>query len=192
MEYSDKDEYAVCNLASIAVNKFYNEVDNSYDYNKLYQVAYCADPILTRWISNYYPTPSKKSNLKNRPIGLGIQGLADVFALMRYPYESQEANDLNKHYGNYLFASLTASKDLAKSYGPYEKFKGSPFSEGKLQFHLWDETPQFDKWNWSELIDEIKKYGTRNSLLTSLMPTASQVKYWVTTNVLSHLHQYLF
>lgn len=176
MEYSDKDEYAVCNLASIAVNKFYNEEYKTYDYNQLYQVAYCATVNLNKVIDlNYYPTPeTKKSNLKNRPIGLGIQGLADVFALMRYPYESQEAYDLNRNIMETIyFASLTASKDLAKTYGPYETFKGSPFSEGKFQYHLWDEEPQYDKWNWSELIDEVKKYGTRNSLLTSLMPTAS-------------------
>ncbi|VVU94675.1 Ribonucleotide reductase, barrel domain [seawater metagenome] len=176
MEYSDENEYAVCNLASIAVNKFVDPETKSFDYDKLYEVAYCATDNLNKVINlNYYPTPeTKRSNLKHRPVGLGIQGLADAYALMRYPFASDEANLLNRNIIETIYyASLKASNDIAKELGSYETFKGSPFSEGLLQYHLWDEQPSLDKWDWTSLIEDIKKYGTRNSLLTSLMPTAS-------------------
>jgi ribonucleoside-diphosphate reductase alpha subunit len=176
MQYSDSTEYAVCNLASIAVNKFVDSDKKIFDYDKLYEVAYCATEGLNNVIDlNYYPTPeTKKSNMRHRPIGLGIQGLADAFALMRYPYESKEANILNRNIMETIYyASLKASNDIAKIAGPYETFKGSPFSKGELQFHLWNDKPTFEKWDWDQLINDIKEYGTRNSLLTSLMPTAS-------------------
>ena len=156
--------------------KYLHSLPKTYNFDKLYQVAYQATVNLNKVIDlNYYPTPeTKKSNMRHRPIGLGVQGLADTFAAMKIPFESEEALKLNRHiFETIYFASLTASNDMAKIDGSYETFKGSPFSEGKLQFHLWDSEPEFSKWDWNLLIKNIKKYGTRNSLLTALMPTAS-------------------
>ena len=155
---------------------YFDNLPKIYDYQKLYQVAYQATVNLNKVIDlNYYPTPeTKKSNLRHRPIGLGVQGLADTFALMRYPFESEKALDLNrKIFETIYFASLKASNDISKKDGPYQTFEGSPFSEGKFQFHLWDSKPVFDKWDWDQLIKDVKEFGTRNSLLTALMPTAS-------------------
>jgi len=255
MQYSDQSEYAVCNLASIALNKFvenkpidnkvhiysktecnycvkakdflkqknimfdetcidddqerlqflqkfgnsvktvpqiiinderiggyqelvqyFNNLPKEYNFDKLYQVAYQATVNLNKVIDlNYYPTPeTKKSNQRHRPIGLGVQGLCDTFFKMRMPFESKEALKLNRQiFETIYYASLKASNDIARVEGSYQTFDGSPFSKGIFQFHMWDSEPEFTKWDWAKLIEDVKKYGTRNSLLTALMPTAS-------------------
>lgn len=179
-EYSDDNEYAVCNLASICLPKFLKMIDGklSFDFKKLYEVSMIATENLNKIIDvNFYPVPeTKKSNMKHRPVGLGVQGLADVYNKLKYPFGSDEAMALNKKiFETIYFGSLTKSNELAKKEGPYESFKGSPFSEGKLQFHLWGlkEEELSGLWDWKPLIENIKKYGTRNSLLTTVMPTAS-------------------
>ncbi|MEK6819940.1 MAG: ribonucleoside-diphosphate reductase subunit alpha, partial [Nanoarchaeota archaeon] len=174
VEYTDADETAVCNLASIALQKFVRE-DKTYDYNHLFEVAYQVAKNLNRIIDvNHYPIPeAQKSNLRHRPIGIGVQGMADAFALMRLPFASDEAKEINKKmFETIYFAALTSSKDLAKVDGPYETFKGSPASEGILQFDMWDVKPS-SMWDWTLLKEEIKRYGLRNSLLVAPMPTAS-------------------
>ncbi|MBI2043280.1 ribonucleoside-diphosphate reductase subunit alpha [Candidatus Pacearchaeota archaeon] len=174
VEYTDSDETAVCNLASIALNKFVRE-DRSFDYKDLYEVAYQVTKNLNRIIDvNHYPIPeARKSNLRHRPIGIGVQGLANAFALMRFPFASDEAKEINKKiFETIYFAALTASKDLAKTEGTYETFQGSPASEGILQFDMWNAKPS-NMWPWNSLREEIKKYGLRNSLLVAPMPTAS-------------------
>lgn len=174
IEYTAPDEVAVCNLASIALNKFVTK-EGTYDFDKLYEVTYVATKNLNKIIdNNYYPVPeAKKSNLRHRPIGLGVQGLADAFMLLRLPFESEEARLLNKNiFETIYFAAATASKDLAKVDGPYETFKGSPMSEGKFQFDLWGVQPS-TRWDWDGLRKEIMEFGVRNSLLLAPMPTAS-------------------
>ena len=174
IEYTSPDEVAVCNLASIAVPKFVKE-DRTFDHDKLFEVTYRVTRNLNRVIDrNYYPIPeARNSNMRHRPIGLGVQGLADAFILMRFPFDSDEARQLNKDvFETIYYAACTASKDMAKEEGAYETFKGSPASEGKLQFDLWDVTPS-DRWEWDILKDEIKEHGMRNSLLMAPMPTAS-------------------
>lgn len=173
IEYTAPDEVAVCNLASIALPMFVNE--GKFDFDKLFEITYVATKNLNKIIDgNYYPVPeAKKSNLRHRPIGLGVQGLADAFILMRYPFDSAEAKLLNKQiFETIYYAALTASKDLAKEHGPYETYEGSPISEGKFQQDLWNVTPT-NLWEWDVLRAEIKKYGVRNSLLLAPMPTAS-------------------
>lgn len=173
MEYTAPDEVAVCNLASIALPKFVK--DGKFDHQKLFDITYVATKNLNKIIDrNYYPVPeAKKSNLRHRPIGLGVQGLADAFILMRYPFDSPEAKQLNKDiFETIYYASLTASKDLAKDLGPYETYEGSPISQGKFQFDLWGVDPA-GNWEWDVLRDEIKQHGVRNSLLLAPMPTAS-------------------
>ena len=175
MEYTSSDEVAVCNLASVALNKFVDPDKNTYDYEKLYSVVYRAALNLNRIIDiNYYPVPeAKKSNLTHRPIGIGVQGLADTFFLMRYPFESPEALKLNRDiFETIYYAALCASKDLSKKEGPYETYQGSPASQGLLQFDLWGEKPS-ERWDWMGLKQEISQYGLRNSLLVAPMPTAS-------------------
>ena len=174
MEYTDADETAVCNLASIALQKFVKE-NGDYDYKSLYEVAYQVTKNLNKIIDvNHYPIPeAKKSNLRHRPIGIGVQGLADAFALMKLPFTSDEAKNVNKKiFETIYFSALTASKDLAKVEGTYETYSGSPASQGILQFDLWGVKPS-DDFPWNELKEEIKKYGLRNSLLVAPMPTAS-------------------
>ena len=174
IEYTSPDEVAVCNLASIAIPKFVKE-DRTFDHDKLFEVTYRVTRNLNRVIDrNYYPIPeARNSNMRHRPIGLGVQGLADAFILMRFPFDSDEARQLNKDvFETIYYAACTASKDMAKEEGAYETFKGSPASEGKLQFDLWDVTPS-DRWEWDILKDEIKEHGMRNSLLMAPMPTAS-------------------
>ena len=177
MEYSDDKEYAVCNLASIAVNKFYNKGNNKYDYNELHKMAKHATYNLNNIIDiNYYPTfETKYSNLKNRPIGVGIQGFADLLAMMHIPYESQEAIELSgKLLETIYHGCLESSNELAKRDGPYQSYQGSPISEGKFQFNMWNTEDKLSgMWDWSNLKENIIKYGVRNSLLTALMPTAS-------------------
>ena len=174
IEYTAPDEVAVCNLASIALPKFVRE-DRSFDFDKLVEITRVLTRNLNKVIDiNYYPIPeARKSNLRHRPIGIGVQGLADAFILMRYPFDSEEARQLNRDiFETIYFAALTESCQLAKEEGPYETFPGSPASEGKLQFDLWNVQPS-DRWDWSALKANIKKYGLRNSLLTAPMPTAS-------------------
>jgi ribonucleoside-diphosphate reductase alpha chain len=168
------NETAVCNLASIALPKFINK-NKTYNFNKLYEVAYQATINLNNVIDvNFYPSPAAKfSNLLHRPIGMGVQGLADVFFMLGLPYESEEAKVLNKEiFETIYFASIKASCDLAKKDGPYSTYEGSPISQGKLQFDLWGVKPT-KRWDWDKLKEDIKKHGVRNSLTTCIMPTAS-------------------
>ncbi|MEZ4704309.1 MAG: ribonucleoside-diphosphate reductase subunit alpha [Bdellovibrionota bacterium] len=173
MEYTDSDEIAVCNLASIALPKFVS--DQTFDFQKLYEVAYQVAVNLNRIIDeNFYPVEeARKSNLRHRPIGIGVQGLADVFFLMRHPFESAKAKALNiQIFETIYFAALSASCDLAKEQGPYDSYQGSPISQGQLQYDLWGVAPT-ELWNWTDLKDKISRYGVRNSLLIAPMPTAS-------------------
>jgi ribonucleoside-diphosphate reductase alpha chain len=174
IEYTAPDEVAVCNLASIALNKFVTK-EGGYDFQKLYDVTYVITKNLNKIIdNNYYPVPeARKSNLRHRPIGIGVQGLADAFMMMKLPFESEEARLLNKNiFETIYFASVTASKDLAKVDGPYETFEGSPISKGVFQFDMWNVTPS-DRWDWDTLRKEVIEHGVRNSLLLAPMPTAS-------------------
>jgi len=188
LEFTDKNEIAVCNLASVALPKYVlipsgkvREKDKKlrkYDFKFLYEVVYQATINLNQVIDvNFYPTPeTKASNLKHRPIGLGVQGLADTFVMMGLPFESDEARRLNKDiFETIYFAALTASKDLAKKHGSYASFEGSPASQGLLQYDLWGLTEKdlSGMWNFSALKEEIKQFGLRNSLLVAPMPTAS-------------------
>jgi len=173
IEYTSPDEIAVCNLGSIAIPKFVK--DGEFDHQKLFEVTYQLTVNLNKIIDgNYYPVPeTRNSNMRHRPIGIGIQGLADAFILMRYPFDSEEARTLNREvFETIYYASCTASKDLARRDGTYETFAGSPASKGILQFDMWNVTPT-DRWEWGVLKDEIMKYGMRNSLLLAPMPTAS-------------------
>jgi ribonucleoside-diphosphate reductase alpha chain len=174
MEYTAPDEVAVCNLASLALNKYVGK-DGKYDFKKLYEVSYQVTKNLNKIIdNNYYPIPeARKSNMRHRPIGIGVQGLADAFMLLRLPFESDEARMLNKNiFETIYFAAMTASKDLAIKDGAYETFKGSPLSEGKFQFDLWKVKPS-GLYDWDSLRKEVMKHGVRNSLLLAPMPTAS-------------------
>lgn len=173
MEYTAKDEVAVCNLASIALPKFV--IDGAFDFDKLFEVTYRAAKNLDKVIDeNYYPVPeARNSNMRHRPVGLGVQGLADAFILLRFPFESAEAKQLNKDiFETIYYAAVTASKDLAKENGPYQSFKGSPMSQGEFQFDMWGVSPS-DRWEWDILREEVKEHGVRNSLLVAPMPTAS-------------------
>ena len=176
IEFTDKDETAVCNLASLALPRF---VDKEGVFN--YQALYKAVRILTRNLNrvidrNFYPTETgKNSNMRHRPVGLGVQGLADVFAKMNIPFDSDEARKINTSVFETIYhASLTESMIMAKESGPYETFGGSPASEGILQFDLWEGPTEFSGlWNWTKLKQDVKKFGTKNSLLVAPMPTAS-------------------
>ena len=173
IEYTAPDEVAVCNLASIALPKFV--IDGKFDHEKLFKVAYRVTKNLDKVIdANYYPVAeARNSNMRHRPIGIGVQGLADTFILMRQAFESDEAKQLNKEiFETIYYAALTASKDLSIENGPYESYKGSPVSKGVLQFDMWNVKPS-ERWEWDLLRDEIKKNGVRNSLLLAPMPTAS-------------------
>jgi len=173
MEYTSAEEVAVCNLASLALPRFVE--DGKFDFDKLYEITYQVTKNLNRIIdNNFYPVEeARTSNVRHRPIGLGIQGLADVFILMRLPFESELAKVLNKNiFETIYFAAMTASKDLAKADGAYETFKGSPLSEGKFQFDLWDVEPS-ERHDWEGLRSEVVQHGVRNSLLVAPMPTAS-------------------
>ena len=174
IEYTAPDEIAVCNLASLALPKYVTE-DGKFDHDKLFEVTYQATLNLNRIIDeNFYPVEeARNSNLRHRPIGLGVQGLADAFIMMGLPFESEEARALNREvFETIYFASMSASKDLAKVEGPYETIKGSPVSKGIFQFDMWGVTPT-DRWEWDILKEEVKKHGVRNSLLLAPMPTAS-------------------
>ena len=174
MEYTSKDEVAVCNLASLALPRYVKE--GTFDHNKLYEVTYQATLNLNKIIdNNFYPVPEAEySNLRHRPIGLGVQGLADTFICLRMPFESDEARQLNKEiFETIYFAAMTASKDLAIKDGAYETFQGSPLSKGKFQFDLWNVTPDSGRWDWDNLRLDVMNHGVRNSLLVAPMPTAS-------------------
>jgi ribonucleoside-diphosphate reductase alpha chain len=173
MEYTAPDEVAVCNLASLALPKF---VENgAFNFDKLYEIAQVATRNLNKVIDiNYYPIPeAAKSNFRHRPIGLGVQGLADVFILMRYAFDSPEAKQLNRDiFETIYFAAVTESCNLAEQFGAYESFPGSPMSKGQFQFDMWGETPS-KRWDWESLRKRVMKIGVRNSLLVAPMPTAS-------------------
>jgi len=175
IEYTSSDEIAVCNLASIALPKFVT-ADGKFDHQKLYEITKVATRNLNKVIDvNYYPVAeAKKSNMRHRPIGLGVQGLADAFILLRMPFDSEEARGLNKDiFETIYFGAMEASMELAKLHGSYETFKGSPVSKGIFQFDMWGVTPSSGRWNWEQLKREVKQYGVRNSLLVAPMPTAS-------------------
>ena len=173
IEYTAPNEVAVCNLASLALPRFV--VDGKFDHKTLFDVTYVATKNLNKIIdNNYYPVPeAKRSNLRHRPIGIGVQGLADAFILLRMPFDSPEAAQLNKEiFETIYYASMTASKDLAKEFGKYETYEGSPVSKGIFQYDMWNVTPT-DRWEWDVLKEEVQKHGVRNSLLLAPMPTAS-------------------
>ncbi|MDX2359611.1 MAG: ribonucleoside-diphosphate reductase subunit alpha [Crocinitomicaceae bacterium] len=174
IEYTAPDEVAVCNLASLALPKYITD-EGVFDHDKLFEVTYQATLNLNKIIDgNYYPVEeARNSNMRHRPIGLGVQGLADAFILLGFPFESEEARALNREiFETIYYASMTASKDLAKVDGPYESFKGSPVSKGEFQFDMWGVTPT-SRWEWNVLKEEVKEHGVRNSLLLAPMPTAS-------------------
>lgn len=173
MEYTSADEIAVCNLASLALPRFVDQ--GAFDHQRLFEITYHVTKNLNKIIDgNYYPVPeARRSNMRHRPIGLGIQGLADVFILLRLPFDCEEARKLNAEiHETIYYAAMTASKDLAKKDGPYETFAGSPVSKGIFQFDMWNVTPS-PRWEWDILKEEVKKHGVRNSLLLAPMPTAS-------------------
>lgn len=175
IEFTSPDEVAVCNLASLALPKFVNVETQTFDFDKLYEVAKVVTHNLNKVIDvNYYPVEeARNSNMRHRPIGLGVQGLADAFILMGYPFDSTEAAQLNKDiFEAIYFAALTASCEIAKEVGPYETYAGSPVSQGILQHDMW-KVGGSDRFDWATLRLNIKKYGVRNSLLLAPMPTAS-------------------
>jgi ribonucleoside-diphosphate reductase alpha chain len=173
MEYTSPDEVAVCNLASIALPRFV--INGKFDHDKLFEVTYQVTKNLNAVIdNNYYPVEeARNSNVRHRPIGLGVQGLADAFILLRLPFESDLAKMLNKNiFETIYFAAMTASKDLAKIDGAYQTYEGSPVSKGIFQYDMWNVTPS-ERWDWAALKAEVKQYGVKNSLLVAPMPTAS-------------------
>jgi ribonucleoside-diphosphate reductase alpha chain len=174
MEFTSDKEIAVCNLASLALPRYV--INGEFDHAKLYEVTYQATLNLNKIIdNNYYPVEEARySNLRHRPVGLGVQGLADAFILLRLPFESEEAKQLNKEiFETIYFAAMTASKDLAIKEGAYETFKGSPLSKGQFQFDLWNVKPDSGRWDWDNLRLDVMNHGVRNSLLVAPMPTAS-------------------
>ncbi len=176
IEYTSEDEVAVCNLASLALPMFVEE--DKFNHQKLYDVTYKVTKNLNRIIDrNYYPIPeARNSNMRHRPVGLGVQGLADTFIKLRMPFTSDEAKQLNRDiFETIYFASLKASKDEAAVDGAYESYEGSPISKGQFQWNLWGvkEDQLSGRWDWNALRDEIKESGVRNSLLLAPMPTAS-------------------
>ena len=175
MEYTSPDEVAVCNLASIALNKFVKD-DMTYDHKKLYEITKVITKNLNKVIDvNYYPIEeAKNSNMRHRPIGIGVQGLADAFILMRYAFDSKEAKKLNTEiFETIYFGAMEASMEIAKKDGTYESYKSSPVSKGIFQFDMWGITPNSNRWDWTKLKQKVKKNGVRNSLLLAPMPTAS-------------------
>lgn len=176
MEYTSPEETAVCNLASIALPKFVDKKKGIFDHQRLYEITkeitYNLNKVIDR---NYYPVETaRRSNMRHRPVGLGIQGLADAFIMLRMPFVSPEAQRLNEEiFETIYFAAVESSADLSEVEGPYETFPGSPASEGKLQFDLWDKSHTTDRWDWAALKKRIQATGMRNSLLLAPMPTAS-------------------
>jgi len=175
IEYTSPDEVAVCNLASIALNKFVKD-DLTYDHQKLYDITKVITKNLNKVIDvNYYPVEeAKNSNLRHRPIGIGVQGLADTFILMRQAFDSPEAKKLNSEiFETIYFAAMESSMEIAQKEGPYKTYEGSPVSKGIFQFDMWGIAPDSKRWDWTKLKREVKKHGVRNSLLLAPMPTAS-------------------
>ncbi|EIN05411.1 hypothetical protein PUNSTDRAFT_107092 [Punctularia strigosozonata HHB-11173 SS5] len=175
IEYSSPEETAVCNLASMALPSFVDMSTKTYDFKKLHEVAKVVTYNLNRVIDvNHYPIPSaRRSNMRHRPVGLGVQGLADTFMMLRMPFDSPAAKQLNKQIFETLYhAALEASSEIAERDGPYETWEGSPAQQGKLQYDLWGVTPT-DLWDWKSLKEKITRTGLRNSLLLAPMPTAS-------------------
>lgn len=175
VEYTDAKEVAVCNLASIALPRFVKE-DKEYDFQGLYEVTKVVTKNLNKVIDrNYYPVPEARySNMKHRPIGIGVQGLADAFLMMKLPFESEPARRLNEDiFETIYFGAVEASCDLAAEHGPYESYAGCPASQGKLQFDLWEKKPRSGRWDWEALKAKVLQKGLRNSLLLAPMPTAS-------------------
>jgi ribonucleoside-diphosphate reductase alpha subunit len=173
IEYTAPDEVAVCNLASISLPRFID--GKKFDFDKLYEISKIVTRNLNKVIDgNYYPLPeAENSNMRHRPIGIGVQGLADAFMLLRLPFDSEEAALLNRDiFETIYFGAMTASMELAQADGHYATFKGSPLSEGKFQFDLWNITPT-DRWDWASLRKQVVEHGVRNSLLLAPMPTAS-------------------
>lgn len=179
IEYTAPDEVAVCNLASLALPKFVRTGPDGklfFDHQKLYEITKVATRNLNKVIDvNYYPVDeARRSNFRHRPIGLGVQGLADAFIMLRMPFESAEAKGLNEDiFETIYYAAVETSMELAKVEGTYETYEGSPASKGILQFDMWGVTPKSERWNWTELKEKVKKVGLRNSLLVAPMPTAS-------------------
>ncbi|AOL56861.1 RR1 [Chrysodeixis includens nucleopolyhedrovirus] len=176
VQYSDNTETAVCNLASIAVNNFANKQSKSFDFESLYKVSRVVTNNLNRIIdANFYPLVSAQiSNFKHRPIGIGIQGLADAFAILDMPYDSQEARELNRKISETIYyGALVQSIELAKLHGTYDSYAESPASRGLLQFDLWNITQSNNLWDWKELKQQLAVHGLRNSLLIAYMPTAT-------------------
>ena len=176
LEYTAPDEVAVCNLASIALPMFIE--DEAFNHQKLFEVTVQVTKNLNRVIDrNYYPVPeAENSNFRHRPVGLGVQGLADAFILLRLPFTSEKAKELNQEiFETLYYAALTASLEEAKKDGPYETYKGSPISKGEFQHNLWGikDEELSGRWDWGQLRKDIKKHGVRNSLLVAPMPTAS-------------------
>ncbi len=176
IEYTAEDEIAVCNLASIALPKFVK--NGKFDHDLLFNVTYKITRNLNKVIDrNYYPVPeARNSNMRHRPVGLGVQGLADTFIMLRYPFTSDEAKKLNADiFETMYYAALTSSKDLAKEEGTYESYAGSPISQGIFQWNMWGlkEKALSGNWDWDTLREEIREHGVRNSLLMAPMPTAS-------------------
>lgn len=176
--YTDKDNIGVCNLASVCLSKFVEYINDVpyYNYNRLHQIVMNITYNLNKVLdSNYYSiAEGKHSDYMNKPLGIGVQGLADVFMQFRIAFTSTEAKRINKFIFETIYhAALTASMRLAKQYGPYENYKGSMMSKGLLQFDLWGVNPEYPEWDWDWLKTKIAKYGVRNSLLIALMPTAS-------------------
>ncbi|KAL5115052.1 ribonucleotide-diphosphate reductase subunit rnr1 [Pleosporales sp. CAS-2024a] len=175
VEFTAPDEVAVCNLASLALPSFVDYKHGEFDFHKLHEVTQVVTRNLNKIIEvNHYPVEeARRSNFRHRPIGLGVQGLADAFLALRLPFESPEAKKLNTQIFETIYhAALTSSCDIAKELGPYETYQGSPVSKGQLQYDLWGVTPS-DLWDWSSLKDKIAQHGVRNSLLVAPMPTAS-------------------
>jgi ribonucleoside-diphosphate reductase alpha subunit len=175
IEYTSPDEVAVCNLASIALNSFAREGE-PFDFDGLYRVTKVVTKNLNKVIDrNFYPVPeARRSNMRHRPVGLGVQGLADAFLIMKLPFESEQARRLNEDiFEAIYFAACEASCELAEVDGPYETFQGSPASRGVLQHDMWDRKPKSGRWDWAGLKERIAKHGLRNSLLVAPMPTAS-------------------
>ena len=175
VEYTSPDEVAVCNLASIALNKFVKD-DLTYDHEKLYEITKVITRNLNKVIDvNYYPVEeARNSNMRHRPIGIGVQGLADTFILMRNAFDSPEAKKLNEEiFETIYFGAMEASMEIAKEEGPYKTYEGSPVSKGIFQFDMWGVAPTSKRWDWTKLKREVKKNGVRNSLLLAPMPTAS-------------------
>jgi len=176
LEYTDNNETAVCNLASIALPKYVDVENKEFDHEELHRVTKMVTRNLNKVIDkNFYPTENgMRSNMRHRPIGIGVQGLADVFIMLRMTFGSEESRKLNRDIFETIYhAALESSCELAEMYGTYETFKGSPFSKGILQFDMWDRDPQFSgRYDWDSMRKLVKK-GTRNSLLLAPMPTAS-------------------